>query len=423
MHSPATILVVEDRPIDRQFLMTLLRYYDYQLLEAANGDEALKAAHTQHPDLVITDLSMPVMDGFELIRRLRSDPDPSLASTPVIFYTATYIADQVAPFAGRYGVVQTLPKPSEPQVILHAVENVLHAPPATARPPFPSPEQEMEDRRALVEALREKVSEQKRLLEERLRVEESIRRLNEDLEREVARRTTQLEATVRELDAFSHSVAHDLRAPLRRADGFANALLEDYLGGLDQTAQEYLHSVRASVQEMTMIVDGLLALSRVSRHDFVLMEVDLTYQASAIARELEQQDPERPVVFEVADGLVAHADPRLVRILMDNLLRNAWKFTRKVPTARIQVGSVERDGESAYFVRDNGIGFEMAHAGKLFAPFQRLHSPREFEGTGIGLATAQRIVHRHGGRIWVEASPGQGATFYFTLPPASGPLA
>ena len=225
----------------------------------------------------------------------------------------------------------------------------------------------------------------------------------------------ELAAVNHELEAFSYSVAHDLRAPLRSVDGFSQALLEDYADKLDEEGKQYLRYVRESAQQMAALIDDLLTLSRVTRSDLTRVPVSLTDTASSVLAQLRRGQPERRVEAIVADDLVAKADPRLIKVALENLLGNAWKFTGKEAEARIELGLAPLNGEPTYFVRDNGAGFDMAYASKLFGVFQRLHSAAEFEGTGIGLATVQRIVRRHGGRIWAEGDVGRGATFYFTL--------
>lgn len=219
-----------------------------------------------------------------------------------------------------------------------------------------------------------------------------------------------------ELETFSYSVAHDLRAPLRSIDGFSQALLEDYGGKLDDEGQDHLRRVRAAAQRMAQLIDDLLALSRVTRAELHRTAVDLSAIAREIAESLREADPARDVRFTIANGLVAHADARLVRAVLENLLGNAWKFSSKRPSAHVEVGSAIVDGEVAFFVRDDGAGFDMTYAGKLFTAFQRLHNRADFEGTGIGLATVMRIVRRHGGRVWAEGAVDRGATFWFTLP-------
>lgn len=228
----------------------------------------------------------------------------------------------------------------------------------------------------------------------------------------------ELEATNRELEAFSYSVSHDLRAPLRSIDGFSQILLEDYTDVLDEEGANYLGRVRAASQRMGQLIDDLLVLSRMTRTSLRREIVDLSALAQSVADELRERDPNREVEFSIAGGLSGSGDARLLRVTLENLLGNAWKFTSGKEGARIEFGAMQREGSPgfpAYFVRDNGAGFDMAYAGKLFGAFQRLHSPEEFEGTGIGLATVQRVIRRHGGAVWAEGEVGRGATFYFTL--------
>jgi signal transduction histidine kinase len=254
-----------------------------------------------------------------------------------------------------------------------------------------------------------------RELGERRRVEEEIRRLAAELESRVKERTTELQATNAELEAFCYSVSHDLRAPLRSIDGFSQALLEDFPQDVPEEARRYLGRIRSSTQRMGQLIEDLLNLSKVSRGELARCEVDVSELARQVVAEVQSRDPQRKVEVSVWEGMQANADPRLLRAALENLIGNAWKFSTKAEQPRIEIGLM-RDGDGGtFFVRDNGAGFDMRYAGKLFGAFQRLHSANEYQGTGIGLATVQRIVHRHGGRIWADAKPGKGAVFFFTL--------
>jgi PAS domain S-box-containing protein len=250
---------------------------------------------------------------------------------------------------------------------------------------------------------------------EQVLAREEVQRLNDGLEARVAARTAELTAANRELESFAYSISHDLRAPLRGIDGFSHLLAEEYAEKLDATGRDYLERVRRAAQRMGELIDDILELSRVTRQDMRRVRVDLSQIAAEAIEERARVEPGRRVEVSIEPGCIALGDPQLLRVLMQNLLENAWKYSRKADPARIAFGRETLAGETVFFVRDNGVGFDMKYADRLFSPFQRLHKPEEFEGSGIGLATVARVAHRHGGRVWAEASPDQGATLRFTL--------
>jgi signal transduction histidine kinase len=246
----------------------------------------------------------------------------------------------------------------------------------------------------------------------RTEAEREVEALNSKLRRDAI----EIEATNRELEAFSYSVSHDLRAPLRSITGFSQALLEDHAGGLDEQGRDYLDRVVRAGQRMAELIEDIMVLSRISRKDMQREPVDLSVAALDVAHGLSESQPQRNVEVDVEPGLVADGDPKLLRILMENLLANAWKFTALQAHPRIEVGALpSKNGERVFYVQDNGAGFDMEHAGRLFTPFQRLHSEAQFPGNGVGLATVQRVVRRHGGRVWAQGKVSQGATFFFTV--------
>jgi light-regulated signal transduction histidine kinase (bacteriophytochrome) len=247
-----------------------------------------------------------------------------------------------------------------------------------------------------------------------VKADQEVRRLNEELEDRVRERTAELEMVNRELESFSYSVSHDLRAPLRHISSFSQIIESDYAAGLDKDGLYYLSRIIAGCSKMGLLIDDLLELARVSRSELHITRVNLGRIVNNIAVSLQEREPERSVSFRIEDDLEAYGDERLLEVLLNNLVGNSWKYSAQKPETVIEFGCLTLDARPVYFIRDNGAGFDMNYADKLFAPFQRLHGT-EFDGTGIGLAIAQRVVHRHGGRIWAEAVDGEGATFYFTL--------
>lgn len=252
-------------------------------------------------------------------------------------------------------------------------------------------------------------------IRERRFLEDELRRLNSDLENRIQERTAHLTALNQELEAFSYSVSHDLRAPLRAVNGFSQALEEDYYDQLDDIGRDFLLRIRRESQRMGQLIDDLISLSRLSRSEMTFQQVNLSKIARTIIENLRQNDDNRDVTVTIQPEMEAWADAALIRVVMENLIGNAWKFTGKRDDPTIEIATTQQDDNIVYYVRDNGAGFDMAYVDKLFGAFQRLHAMTEFEGTGIGLATVQRIIHRHSGIVWAEGAVNQGATFYFTL--------
>jgi two-component system sensor histidine kinase/response regulator len=367
------ILIVDDDSTKRFALKTILAPLGEDVVEASSGADALRQLLRQEFAVILLDVRMPMMDGFETAQLIRQRPRSEL--TPIIFVTAL---DQAETDMGRgydLGAVDFVFAPVVPAI------------------------------------LRAKVT----VFVELYRAQQELRRYRSQLEMLVEERTTALTAVNRELEAFSYSVSNDLRAPLLAFDGLSQTLLDDYGGKLDKKAKDYLVRMRRASERMTSVFDGLQSLFRLTSGEIHREELDLTKLAREIADEVRTENPDRKVKVHVAEGLTASGDRRLLRILLANLINNAWKFTSLEPAAKVEVGTEIVDGESRVFVRDNGVGFDMIYAHRLFGAFQRLHSQSDFPGAGIGLATARRIVNRHGGRIWAEGAVGEGATFYFVI--------
>ena len=375
------ILLVDDQPENLVALEAMLEPLGQHLLRARSGRDALRTLLETQVAVVLLDVRMPEMDGFEtaeLIRRRERSRD-----TPIIFLTA---ADESLAVRGySVGAVDYIVKPAVPDFVRSKVAVFV----------------ELAKRSNLLarqaELLRARELEARELAEARAMLVADLERKN------------------RELESFSYAVSHDLRAPLRRVDGFARALAER--GSTDSTSERFLGNIRESIRHMGQLIDDVLHLSRVTSAEMRSQEVDLSALADLALTRLREAEPSRQVTARVRPGVVVKGDGRLLRIALENLLQNAWKFTGQRDAALIEFGAGQRDGELAYFVKDNGVGFDMGFAGRLFGPFQRLHRAAEFPGSGIGLATAQRVIHRHGGRIWAEARQDEGATFLFTLGP------
>ena len=402
------VLIVDDIETNRKLLRVNLEAEGIETFEATNGLEALAALEHEKADAIISDILMPHMDGYQLCQKVRKDS--RFRDLPFIFYTSTYTSPGDEKLALDCGADRYIKKPAPVDVIMSAIRELSD--PQWRRPKSAAPAEESLVMREYNEALVRKLEERNEKLE---RAREEIARANEELERRVEERTAELVAANQELEAFSHSIAHDLRSPIMAIDGFSHILLDECKGKVSNAAVEHLSFISKAASRMNELTSDLLRLARASRTEMVCETVDLSGLALAIFRDRCEAHPDRQVHGVVAPGITAYADKALLRIALENLLDNAWKFTSKTDDAHIEVGLAAGERERVYFVRDNGAGFDMAAAAKLFGTFERLHSTAEFPGTGIGLATVQRIVRRHGGDIRAEGAKDHGATFYFTL--------
>jgi two-component system sensor histidine kinase/response regulator len=360
------ILIVDDIEANLVALEAQLASLDCDIVRARSGNEALRQLLRREFAVMLLDVQMPEMDGYEVARLARDNL--ATRDMPIVFVTAGHETEESLSQGYGSGAIDYLFKPINAPVLRSKVQVFLELHVGRRR-----------------------------------------------LQGEIAAH----ERTLAELEAFNYSVSHDLRAPLRPLDGFCAALLEDYGPVLDDKARETLGRVRAAARRMGELIDDLLELSRIGRAPVRRRAVDLAPVVETVVRELREGAPARDVELVVPSTLPAQGDGRLLQIVLENLLRNAWKFTRERPRARIEVGVTAGD-ELVYFVRDDGVGFDRTYASRMFQPFQRFHSASQFEGTGIGLAIVSRIVGSHGGRIWAEASVGGGACFSFTLAPRRG---
>ena len=404
------VLVVDDSRSDRKLIRYNFEWHGCQVMEASNGRQGLELAAAERPDLIISDCLMPIMDGFQFLRELKKLTE--LRSTPFIFYSAVYTGSKEAELAASLGARAFLEKPMRPDEFWEEVGRLMAAETTGEGAAASTDWHEEEFLRNYSQVVAAKLEEKVRELSE---VNESLLRLNGELERRVVERTAQLEEANRELEMFSYSVSHDLRAPLRHMDGFSQALIDEYASKLNTTGREYLDRIRKSSRRMMDMIDAILELSRHSRGKVVKESVDLSAMAREVGALLARSQPDREVNFLVAEGVAVRGDARLLRVVLEHLLSNAWKFTEQRQDALVEFYATEWDGRLACAVRDNGVGFDMAYADKLFSPFQRLHRQEEFPGRGIGLAIVRRIIIRHGGRVRAEAEIGKGATFTFTV--------
>ena len=377
------ILLVDDQPANLVALEAMLQGLGQNLIRAESGREALKWLLTHEFAVILLDVKMPEMDGFETAALIR-ERDKS-RHTPILFLTAADNSQNHAVRGYAVGAVDYLVKPVVPEFVRSKVA-------------------------VFVELAKksELLRRQTQLLAESEQAAVELAETRAELVRD-------LEHKNRELESFSYAVSHDLRAPLRRIDSFSRAILESQGDRLDEPGRHYLERVREASRQMSQLIDDVLHLSRVTRADLRVQEVDLSSLAELILSRLQESEPARKVEVKIRPGVIVTGDGQLLRIALQNLFENAWKFSSKQADSKIEFGVTQASGEPTYFVRDNGAGFDMTYADRLFGPFQRLHAHGEFPGSGIGLATVQRIIHRHGGRVWAEGLLGQGATFQFTL--------
>ena len=387
--SPKRILAVDDSMTYLQELGSALRDEGYDVVLAHSGEEAIEMLAVQNVDCILLDLMMPGIGGQETCRRIKASA--VLRNTPLIMLTA--VEDRQALIEGlSTGADDYIAKSNEFDVLRARIHAQIR------RKQF-----EDENRRIRDQLLRSEL-------------EAAGARAARELAETKSALVEELKYKNKELETFSYSVSHDLRAPLRSIDGFSQALIEDYGDRLDETAKNYLHRIRTAAQRMAALIDDMLLLSRISRAQVNRERVDISSLAHTVAEELKNENPERVVTVKIQSDLTTHADRGLMRVLLDNLLGNAWKFTARTSDARIELRAQAQGADTVFFVKDNGAGFDMAHANVLFQPFQRLHDAADFPGTGIGLATVQRVVDHHGGRIWAEGKVGCGATVFFTIP-------
>jgi two-component system, NtrC family, sensor kinase len=389
LRGPKKILAVDDSLTHLEALAERLRDDGYEVVKATSGEAALDLLGVEMFDCILLDLMMPGLSGHETCRRIKGAP--VIRNIPLIMLTA--LEDQEAMIEGiNAGADDYVAKSHDFEVLTARLRAQLR------RKHF-----EDENRTVREEILRK---------ESEARAARELAETKSTLLQQLEEKNSELETLNHELQTFAYSVSHDLRQPLRSVHGFSKVVLDEYGERFDEKGRHYLQRIRSGAERMSELIDGLMILSRVTRKQLVRRSLDLASICRRVFERLQEVDPGRNVELVLQEPMEATADPQLLESALENLIGNAWKFTSRRERARIEIGARERD---TFFVRDNGVGFPMEYANKLFAPFSRLHSDREFEGTGIGLATVQRIVHRHGGRIWAESVPEQGTTFYFTL--------
>lgn len=396
---PKRILAVDDSITYLEGIAEQLQVDGYEVIKAHSGEEALELLAVEEVDCILLDLLMPGLSGTETCRQIKQSS--VLRNIPLIMLTAHDEPE---------AMIDGMNAGADDYVAKAAGFEVIRA---RLRAQLRRKQFEDEKRRIREELLRKQAEADAAhaAAEARKELLEQLSQKNAELAVHIG----ELERLNKELEVFAYSVSHDLRQPLRAMDGFSKVLLEDYGAALDEQGRHYLQRIRAGAQRMGDLIDGLLTLSRVNQKPIEKRAIKLDALARRVFQRLHEADPSRSVEVIVQPDLDADGDPHLMESVLENLVGNAWKFTAKRPDARIEVGARLADDRRVFYVRDNGAGFDMNYSNKLFGPFQRLHSSKEFQGTGIGLATVQRILHRHGGRIWAESQPERGATFFFSL--------
>jgi two-component system sensor histidine kinase/response regulator len=405
------ILIVEDSPTQAEQLKYLLEQNSYIVSAAGNGMEAIDLIARDRPTLVITDIVMPGMSGYDLCRKIKSDENTQ--SIPVILLTSLVNSEDVLEGLAC-GADNFISKPYNEQYLLSNIANIL----------VNMKLRKNERVRIGVEIRfggknRFITADQQQMLSMLISTYEAAVNRNTELiqvQGELIKMNERLLAANKELESFSYSVSHDLRAPLRAIDSFSKELLDKYYSSLDDQAQKYLNLIIKNTQDMNILIDDLLSFSRIGKQEIRTSRIDMEHLTQEVFAQIKSQYPDRVIDFKIISPPLISGDINLMKIAVTNLLSNAVKFTGQKSRAVIEFGGKQEDDKCTFYVKDNGAGFNMKYVHKLFGVFQRLHSKEEFDGTGVGLALVQRIILRHGGRVWAEGAVGEGATFYFTLP-------
>ncbi len=411
------ILIAEDSLTQAEHLRYFLEKSGFKVWAAANGKEALEFLKRQKPDIVVTDILMPEMSGYELCKRIRSDAD--LKDIPVMIVTA--LSDPTDVLKGLEAEADNfITKPYDENFLVSRIRYMIankelrkNSETEPGINVFFSGENYYvtAERTHMLDLLLSTYESAYLQNRDLIKARSDLEKLNERLEETVL----ELSAANKELESFIYSVSHDLRAPLRHVSAFADLVMKSSADKLDEKGKRYLSRIHDGTEKMGRLIDDLLNLSRISRQEIQRREVNMSAIAASIINELRETHPGRSVEVNIKEGLTVFADPGLIEIGLSNLLWNAWKFTSKTEHAGIEFWTVEQEGKIIYYVRDNGAGFDQKFAEKMFLPFHRLHPEEAFEGTGIGLAIVDRIISRHGGKVWAEGIEGKGATVYFSL--------